>query len=258
MSDTGVIELCCTNDLCEGKLINVLEHFASKAGLDIKGLSKATLAKLIDWGWVSCKTDLFLLNDYKNAWVQKGGFGEKSVDKILAAIEGARHTTLEQYLSAIGISLIGKTYAHKLAEHFSTYEEFRTAVISGFDFSTIESFGPERHDSIVGFDYSEADKIIEMKYVEIAKKEVPLENFGNARPLQGLSFAITGSLHIMKNRDVLKTAIEAQGGRVVSSVSSKTNYLVNNDNTSNSTKNKTAKSLGIPIITEKELLNMFT
>ena len=256
ISDSGVRELYCTNADCSGKLINKLEHFVSKKGLDIKGLSKATLSKLIDWGWVNSISDLFKLKDRAKMWMLKPGFGEKSVTKIIDAIEEARHTTLEKYLSAISIPLIGKTYARELALTFGDYESFREEMINYFDFESLEGFGPAMHEAIVTFDYSEADSLVDDHIVDFTKDEVSLENSGNAHSLEGLSIAITGKLKLHKNRDELKSKIEAAGGKVVSSVSSKTNYLVNNDNTSDSAKNKTAKSLNIPIITEEELMQL--
>ena len=254
-SDSGTIELYCSSDMCPGKLVNRLDHFCGKKGLDIKGLSKATLSKLIDWGWVTCISDICALGEVADLWANKPGFGSKSVTKLIDAIWNARETTLAQYLSAISIPLIGKTYAQKLADFFETYEEFRSAVTDGFDFESLEGIGPEKADAIWSFDYTEADNLVEKGIITFKAKEAPLENSGN--PLEGLSFAITGKLKNYKNRDLLKAEIEARGGKVVSSVSAKTSYLVNNDNTSDSSKNKTAKSLGIPIITEEELLNMF-
>ena len=110
--------LICENPSCEGKLINKLDHFCGKKGLDIKGLSKATLEKLIDWGWVSNYTSLFTLKDYRSEWIKKPGFGEKSVDKILTAIEAASNTEFHQYLSSLGIPLIGSTASKELVKVF--------------------------------------------------------------------------------------------------------------------------------------------
>lgn len=255
-SDSGTIELYCSSNQCSGKLVNKLDHFCGKKGLDIKGISKATLEKLIDWGWVSSISDICALGEVTDLWACKPGFGPKSVNKIIDAIWTARNTTLEQYLSAIGIPLIGKTYARELANIYGDYNTFREAILQGEDFSMLKGFGPEKHDAIVNFDYTEADKLVDMGIITFKEKDAQLENSGNTPSLEGLSFAITGKLKNYKNRDLLKAEIESLGGKVVSSVSSKTNYLVNNDNTSDSSKNKTAKSLGIPIITEAELLEM--
>jgi DNA ligase (NAD+) len=198
--------------------------------------------------------DLFYLHQRRREWIEKPGFGIKSVDKVLDAIEEARHTTLEKYLSAISIPLIGKTYARELALTFGDYESFREETINYFDFESLEGFGPAMHDAIVNFDYTEADMMVERCIIDFVEEESALENSGNA--LEGKTIVVTGKLHHFKNRDELKALIERAGGKMTSSVSSKTHYLVNNDINSTSSKNATAKSLGIPIITEEDLLNM--
>ena len=252
-SDTGTLDLYCTNPQCPGKLVNKLDHFCGKRGLDIKGLSKATLEKLIDWGWVARVMDLFYLHQHRREWIEKPGFGEKSVDKILDAIETARHTTLEKYLSAISIPLIGKTYARQLANSFIDYWELRGAINRRADFSEYDGFGPAMHDAIISFDYTEADMMVERCIIDFVE-ESALEKSGNA--LQSKTLCVTGKLKHFKNRDELSAAITAAGGKVTSSVSSKTDYLVNNDVTSTSAKNLKAKELNIPIITEEELMEL--
>ena len=252
-SDTGTLELYCTNSQCPGKLVNILDHFCGKKGLDIKGLSKATLEKLIDWGWVTRVMDLFYLHQRRREWIEKPGFGVKSVDKILDAIETARHTTLEKYLSAISIPLIGKTYACQLANSFIDYWELRGAINRRADFSEYDGFGPAMHDAIVSFDYTEADMMVDRCIIDFVE-ESALEKSGNV--LEGKTLCVTGKLKHFKNRDELSAAITAAGGKVTSSVSSKTDYLVNNDVTSTSAKNLKAKELNIPIITEEELMEL--
>ena len=253
-SDSGTQELYCSNPQCPGKLVNKLDHFCGKKGLDIKGLSQATLGKLIDWGWVTCVSDIFKLGQVSDLWANKPGFGAKSVDKLLNAIYEARTTTLEAYISAWGIPLIGRTYSRKLADAFETYEEFRSAVADGFVFESIDGIGPEKADAIWSFDYTEADNLVERGIITFKAKESALENSGNS--LEGKIFCVTGKIKHWKNRDELSAAIVAKGGKVTSSVSSKTNYLVNNDINSTSSKNLKAKELNIPIITEEDLLNM--
>ena len=257
-SDSGTQELYCSNPQCPGKLVNKLDHFAGKKGLDIKGLSKATLEKLIDWGWVTRAMDLFYLHQRRREWISKPNFGEKSVDRILNAIEEARHTTLEKYLSAISIPLIGKTYARQLAQVYDDYDIFRLTVRSGADFTELDGFGPAMHDAIVNFDYTEADMMYDRGFVVIENGPgiSALENSGNAPLPDNTIICITGKLRNFKNRDELKALIEARGGKVTTSVSSKTTYLVNNDINSTSSKNRTAKELGVKIITEEELLTM--
>jgi DNA ligase (NAD+) len=157
-------------------------------------------------------------------------------------------------LSAISIPLIGKTYARELALTFGDYESFRDEIINYFDFESLEGFGPAMHDAIVNFDYTEADMMVERYIIDFVEEDSALEKSGNA--LEGAVVVITGKLHNFKNRDELKAIIERAGGKVTGSVSSKTTYLVNNDTNSTSSKNKTAQSLGVKIISEEELLNM--
>ena len=139
-SDTGVKNLVCFNMNCEGKLINRLDHFCGKKGLDIKGLSKATLGKLLDYGWVNKLVDIFKLKQHRDEWIKIPGFGEKSVDNILNAIEESRHTTFQAFLSSLGIPLIGSTLAKDLAQKIPTYEQFRQMVDDHFDFCQYDGF----------------------------------------------------------------------------------------------------------------------
>ena len=254
-NNDGVKTLFCTRLTCEGKFINKLDHFCSKKGLDIKGLSKATLEKLIDWGYVKELNDLFLLDIFKNTWMKQSGFGEKSVNKILQAIQdAAQNATLESVISAAGIPLIGRTVAKDLANRFKTYENFREHINKGFDFSLLDGYGPEMNKALLMFDYKELDYIVEsyIKFKEEEKTSIEVNN-----SLDGKVFVITGKLKNYKNRDELKSKIESMGGKVAGSVSSKTNYLINNDATSNSAKNVSAKKLGVEIITEEEFHKIF-
>ena len=255
VAESGTTEVYCTNDNCEGKLINKLDHFCGKKGLDIKHLSKATLEKLVDWGWVEKARDLFYLYQRRKEWINKPGFGEKSVDRILAAIEDARHCEFSDFIAALGIPLIGKTYARAIAAEFANYNEFRDNIMGGFNFATINGFGPAMHEALVAFDFTEADIMVDRSFIDFKTRDSVPDNFGN--PLEGLTFVITGKLKNYKNRDLLKAEIEARGGKVVGSVSSKTSYLVNNDINSTSSKNKTAQQLGVKIITEEELLALW-
>ena len=245
--------LRCDNPSCEGKLINKLDHFCGKSGLDIKGLSKATLEKLIDWGWVNCFADLFKLKDYEANWKLKPGFGEASVRKLLDAIEKARtNSTHEAFISAIGIPMIGKTMVKELVKNgVTTYNQLRNMVDDKFDFSQFSGFGYEKSDSFLRFNYHEAD----MAYHEMLLVEPKAEE-KKEQSLEGKSIVITGSLNHFKNRTELQKIIEAAGGKVVGSVSKNTAYLINNDIESGSAKNQTAKRLGVPIITEENFLKL--
>lgn len=250
--ENGVRVLYCSNSNCEGKLINRLDHFFGKKGLDAKGLSKATFEKLIDWGWIENIKDVFKLKEHKKEWEKMQGFGEKSVEKILQAIEDCKSCSLDAIISAAGIPLIGKTVGKDLSKRFGSYSEFREAVESGFDFTSFGGYGWEMHKAISDFDYSELDYIVD-NYLQI--KENIKED--NELKLKDLTFCVTGKVHIWKNRDSLSAFIESLGGKVTGSVSKNTNYLINNDINSTSAKNKKAQELDIPILSEEDFKKIF-
>ena len=247
--DNNSTFLYCSNNNCEGKLVNRLDHFVGKKGLDIKGLSKATLEKLINWGWVNSFSDIFELANKRAEWVKKPGFGEKSVDKILEAIKYSSNCKVNNFISALGIPLIGINAAKELNKYFTTWEEFIEAVESKYEFNSLSNFGYEMSNSILSFDYSEAKNIVD-KYIHFEEAK----NEEKQISLEGLTFVITGKVNHFKNRDELKNYIETHGGKVVGSVSRKTNYLINNDKNSTSSKNKSAISLNIPIISEDDFI----
>jgi DNA ligase (NAD+) len=256
-TDIDSTVLVCTNDMCEGKLINRLDHFCGKKGLDIKGLSKATLEKLMDWGWVNSITDLYQLRDYGKEWMSKPGFGLKSVSNILNAIEASRDCTLQAFICSLGIPLIGSTASKELCRYFSSWDEFRDAVSSNFKFFSLDGFGIEMHNALKEFDYSIADTLAEdyLNVQEIVKVESA--DSGSANSLTGVTVVITGKLTQFKNRSELQNEIESRGGKVVGSVSKNTTYLINNDNTSASAKNVSAQKLGIPVLTELDFIEQF-
>ncbi len=249
----GVKTLWCTNPTCDGKLSQKIDHFCSKKGLDIKGLSLATIEKLIDWGWLDNVKDLYSLEAHKKEWISKPGFGEKSVQKIINAIENSKTCQWSAFVSALGIPLIGTTASKELAKLFDSYQEFRKYVdTDDCWFDEFDGFGPEMDKSLKEFDYTEADEIAAMFNFE--QQEVQSEVVTSAA---GITFCITGKVNVWKNRDAFKAYIESIGGKVVGSMSSKVNYLINNDNTSTSAKNVAAKKAGIPIITEAEFIDAF-
>lgn len=251
-SADGVQNVVCENPNCEGKLLNRVDHFCGKKGLDIKGISKATIEKLIDWGWINGLTDIFRLDEHRTEWVAKEGFGTTSVGKILDAITSSRvQTDLSAFISAIGIPLVGRTISKEIVKYYSTWADFREAV--GGNWADLDGFGPEISKAINNFDYTEADEIAEMldfKLPEDQSSNTP------AAAIQGKTFVITGKVINFKNRDELKAEIESLGGKVASAISSKTDYLINNDINSTSSKNIKAKQLNIPIITESDYLKM--
>lgn len=247
----GVKILVCGNPNCEGKMINRLNHFCGKNGLDIKGLSKATLEKLMEWEWIENIIDIFSLKEHRPEWIQKAGFGQKSVDNILNAIEEAKTTTVEVFISSLGIPLIGKVVAVDLMKHFKDYYEFREAVNNKFDFSKFENFAESKTEALWNYDYTEADEIFKLLIFNPKEEKVYGETCAN------LKFVITGKLTKFKNRNEFKELIEINGGKVIDSVSKNTSYLINNDITSTSGKNKEAQKLGIPIISEEEFFEKF-
>jgi len=242
--------LYCSNPDCDGKFINHLDHFVGKKGLDIKGLSKATLQKLINWEWVTSLKDIFHLYSYQNEWAKKDGFGSKSVMNILTAIEDSKDCELWQFISALSIPLIGSTYAKEIAKKCATWDDFRNTT----DFLMWDGFGPEMSSSLLDFDYEEADELVKEEIIHLKNS---LQNQQTVESnINGKIICITGSLNHFKNRGELKSFIEEHGGKVTDSVSKKTNYLINNDINSSSSKNKKAHELNIPILTEDDLLKI--
>lgn len=254
-SDSGVKILCCDNEECSGKLSQRIDHFCSKKGLDIKGLSRKTIEKLIDWGYVNSIIDIYKLHSCQMRWMDQPGFGKASVFKILDAIDDSmKNVELASFISALGIPLVGKTIAKQITEYYSTWEDFRNAV--GDDWTQFDGFGPEISKAINNFDYTEADEIANIlifKDTEIQSQE----SLNQPPAIKDKIFCITGKLSHFKNRDELKANIESLGGKVTGSISSKTNYLISNEDSS-SAKSIKAKELGISIITEEEYLKMRT
>ena len=247
--------LYCTSPTCPGKLINRLDHFCGKKGLDIKGLSKATLTKLIDWGWVENINDLPKLAEHKAEWVKKPGFGEKSVQNILTAIETAvANIDFIKFISALGIPLVGMTAAKEIAKHEKSYTSFREDVKNRIAFSDWNSFGPEIEKALWNYDYTDAD--IFYSNCNIQKIETEGESAAEPQIFADKTFVITGKLNGFKNRNELKEILESYGAKVTDSVTKKTSYLINNDIGSANSKNIAGKRLGIPIITEAELSAM--
>jgi DNA ligase (NAD+) len=243
--------LYCTNPQCEGKLINVLDHFCGKKGLDIKGLSEKTLEKLIDWEWVNDITDIPKLKEHRAEWINKPGFGQASVDKILKAIDDRlAEAPLHAFISGLGIPLIGSRVSKQICEKVETWRDFRDLIHEEYDFTQWAGFGYEMNKALHNYNYEKADIIVE--YITFK----PEEYQDKSTKLDNATFVITGKLQNFKNRQELVDLIEAVGGKVQSSVSTKTMYLINNDVNSTSSKNKKAKELNIPIITEKELMEM--
>ena len=252
-SDAGVEQLTCTNALCEGKLANHIDHFCSKSGLDIKGLSKKTIEKLIDWNYVNSLIDIFNLRQYRAEWIKKEGFGPTSVDKILDTIDNTiANVEFPRFLAAIGIPLVGLATAKIIGTAAKDWATFRSMVNDNYSWSSINTIGPEIENAINNFNYDELDKIVD-NYITFI---TPIED-NKTTTLNGLTICITGRLSHFKSRDELKQVIENAGGKVVGAVSGNTNILINNDSTSTSSKNLTAKKNGTPILTEAEFIEKY-
>lgn len=250
-SDSEV--LYCGNPQCQGKLINRIDHFCSKKGLDIKGLSKATLEKLMNWNWINTYQDIFLLKEHREQWIKKPGFGVTSVDKLLNAIEETKeNVTLDKVIAAAGIPEIGSRVSKDLAKHYDTWADFRAET----NFLKYDGIGEVMNNNLLNFDYDDLnlDYTVNLHLkagIENSKQE---EINPTTSTIVNKVFCITGKTHIFKNRAKLQADIEANGGKVVSSMSSKVNYLINNDIKSTSAKNKAAIAAHIPIITEEDYI----
>lgn len=248
-NDSEVLK--CGNPDCCGQLLTKLDHYCSKKGLDIRGLSRATLEKLIDWGWVNEIADLYKLESHKEEWILKPGFGKVSVNNALTAIQMSRIPKLEKFICALGIPLVGTSLSKELAKHFKSYEELRDAAKSHYDFTHLDKVAYEKASALWNFDWANAD-LIAANILGYEQDEAPI-----AQDMIGEKICITGILHHFRNRNELIQTIEAHGGKVVGSVSSQTTWLINNNISSTSVKNKTAERLGIPIITEEEFINHY-
>ena len=247
--------LICTNGNCKGKLLGKLTHFVSKNAMNIENFSEATLEKFIDLGWLTCFEDIYHLSVNTIEMMNLEGFGEKSVRKLFTAIDNSTNTTLDRFIYSLSIPLIGRSASKAISKYFNgDFERFyKECCVSGFDFTVLDDFGESMNESIN--EYLEKNAIMIEKLAEYMNFETPQVTTNNVS-LSGKTFVITGSLNHFTNRDEAKEKIESLGGKVSGSVSAKTSYLVNNDITSTSGKNKKAIELNIPIISEEELIEM--
>lgn len=249
-----VKSLYCTNPDCQAKRIKSFSLFVSRDALNIDGLSEATLEKFIGAGFIKEFADIFHLEQYEEVITQMEGFGKKSYDNLIQAIKTASSTTLPRLIYGLGIAGIGLSNAKMLCR------EFR------FDFNKMRHAGEEELTSVSGigkvladawiqyFSQEKNNEMVDRLLLEVTiKQEAEAEG---SRKLEGMVFVITGSVEHFENRKALQEAIEAQGGKATGSVTSKTTYLINNDTTSNSSKNKKAKELGVPIISEEDFIKL--
>ena len=246
--------LVCPNPECEAKKIKSFTLMVSRDALNIDGLSEATLEKFIAKGFVHSFADIFRLNRFEKEITEMDGFGEKSFQNLMASLEQARNTTLPRYLYAIGITGIGVANAKMLCKAFQyDFEKIKSATME--ELSEIDGIGEVLAEGIISYFTDEKKAQNALELLEELQIEKPEQN-EEEQIFAGMTFVITGNVYHYANRNEVKDVIEQKGGKVAGSVSSKTNYLINNDVTSTSGKNKKAKELGIPIISEKEFISM--
>ena len=249
-----VKSLYCINPDCQAKKIKSFTLFVSRDALNIDGLSEATLEKFISMGFIHEYADMFHLEDHRDSIVEMEGFGQRSYENLIASVKKASQTTLPRVIYGLGIAGIGLANAKMLCRHFR------------YDFNAMRNSGLEELTAVDGIggvlaqawmDYF-ADKknnaMVDRLLEELSIENEPVEE--GEKPFEGLTFVITGSVEHFANRKELQELIESKGGKASGSVTSKTAYLINNDAASNSSKNKKAKELGIPIISEEEFLKM--
>ena len=251
--ENEVEALYCMNPDCAAKKIKAFTLFVSRDAMNIDGLSEATLEKFIARGYIHDFGDIFEIEKYRNEITSMEGFGEKSFDNLLASLEKARETTLPRVIYSLGIANIGLANAKVICRYFDDdLEKIRHAQTD--EISAIDGIGPVIAQNMTGyFAKEENNRKLDhlLSHLIIQKEEISGEQI-----LAGMNFVITGSVEHFANRGEVKTLIESMGGKVTGSVTGKTNYLINNDTTSNSSKNKKAKELGVPIISEMEFLKM--
>ena len=252
--ENDVKVLVCTNEDCLAKKIKSLTHFVSRDAMNMEGLSEATIEKFLNKGIIHEVSDLFHLEGYKEIITEMEGFGEKSYQNLIASVNRARNTTAARFLYSLGIPGIGLSTAKLICKEYQN------------DFPKIQTAEAERLTEISG-----VGDVIAKAFVDFMNKESNQKMILDLLPeitfevqetgtvsdaLAGKTFVITGSLEHFENRNALKDILEEKGAKVTGSVTAKTDFLINNDNLSSSTKNKKAKELGIPIITEEELQEM--
>lgn len=255
-NENDVKALYCENPECLAKKIKSLTHFVSRDAMNIEGLSEATIDKLIAKGLIHELADLFYVEKYKDIITKMEGFGEKSYQNLVKSIEKARHVSPAKFLYSLGILNIGLSNAKLISKEFNhDFDRIRSA--DKEELMSIPGIGDIIADSFIEFFQDERNQSIVddlLKVILFEKQEISSEN----QALAGKTFVITGSVEHFTNRNEVKEVIEQNGGKVTGTVTAKTDYLINNDILSNSSKNKKAKELGIPIITEEEFVKMIS
>lgn len=252
-----VKSLYCTNPDCQAKKIKSFTLFTSRDALNIAGLSEATLEKFIGVGMIHEYADIFHLDRHQEEIVEMDGFGQKSYDNLIAAAEKASHTTLPRMVYGLGVAGIGLANAKMICRHFKNdFEAMRHATVE--ELVEIDGIGEVLAQAWTAF-FSDGknNAIVDHLLAELTFEAGDEESSEGAdEAFAGMNFVITGSLEHFKNRKELQELIERRGGKVTGSVTSKTNYLINNDVASSSSKNKKARELGVPILSEEEFLKL--
>ena len=245
--------LKCTNPNCEAQSVLEIAHYSSRDALNIEGLSEATIERFVQNGFIKNYTDLYSLEKFKDDIIALDGFGEKSYSNIINAIEKSKSVNLENFIYGLGINNVGLSNAKLLCSKFQyDFEKIKNASFE--QLIQIDGFGEVIAMSIVKYFQNAENVSLAEKALSILKINKVIQN-ENEQILEGKTFVVTGDVHYYKNRKELQQEIEMLGGKVTGSVTSKTDFLINNDILSTSSKNKKAKELGIPIITEDDFVN---
>lgn len=253
--------LFCTNEYCKGRLLGKLTHAVSRNALNVSGLSESTIQKFIALGWLNSIRDIYHLSEYKDEMKSIEGFGAKSVDNLLSSIEKSRNTTLQRFLYSLSIPLLGKSASQDITkvcdnDNYDFGNFMRIMTLTGAEyFRTISGVGDALINSINSYFSKHCAEIWQLS------KEFNFEQESKSTTesiFKDKTFCITGSLTHYKNREELMKQIEFLGGKVSGSVSLKTNYLINNDINSSSSKNTKARTLGIPILSEDDFAAMIS
>ena len=244
--------LYCTNPNCSAQRIKALTHFVSRDAMNIEGLSEATLEKFVAKGFIKDFIDIYYLHNYEEEIKNMEGFGEKSYNNLIHSIEKSKDVELPNFIYALGLNHVGLSNAKLLCKHYQ-YDLDRILQCTMEDLMEIEGFGGVIAHSIFSY-FSQEENKERVKKLQSVLRIKEKQKDDNVQVLAGKTFVITGSVEHFKNRKELKEKIESLGGKVTGTVTGNTDYLINNDIHSNSSKNKKAKELGIPIITEEEFL----
>ena len=254
-NDTEV--LMCSNPNCKGKLLGKLSAFVSRNKMNIDGLSDETLSKFIGRGWLTCFSDIYKLKDYYIHMINMSGFGRKSIDKLIDSIEKSRSVELNRFIAALSIPGVGDSTSKDISKHCEyDFDTFVMRLIDKYNWSVIDGIGEKTSQQINEWIDDSGNR---KDFRKLLQTIIPVNlntNDNTDQSLAGKNFVVTGDVTQFKNRKELQKFIESKGGKVTGSVTSKTNWLINNDVESTSSKNKKAMELGIPIISEKDFLEI--